>query len=240
MNEQIPIKVTTDSKVNHQDIKKALNLNKVISDAKTRASNSAKKASFWKILTVIFLLLSIGLAIKSFWYDQRNLPSYQNIIPGEAQAVFYIKISQLNQLAPTVIPGLEQNSDYYKWLNQKISQFLTDANIDAQSELVPSLKDETVFLVFPPTKTGGLSWAIIGQSNIVATGGNQTVFGKIEDGLRKNFGTNQLFYRQIKINSVYAFNKIDKPYYYSQVDNYLVVANNLDALEKIVDKIIGN
>jgi len=53
MNEQIPIKVTTDSKVNHQDIKKALNLNKVISDAKTRASNSAKKASFWKILTVV-------------------------------------------------------------------------------------------------------------------------------------------------------------------------------------------
>jgi len=180
------------------------------------------------------------LAIKSFWYDQRNLPSYQNIIPGEAQAVFYIKISQLNQLAPAVIPGLEQNSDYYKWLNQKISQFLTNANIDAQSELLPSLKDETVFLVFPPSNTGNLVWAIIGQSNLQSASSGQTVFGKIEDGLRKSFGTNQLLYRQVKINSVYAFNKIDKPYYYSQVDNYLIVANNLDALEKIVDKIIGN
>jgi len=66
------------------------------------------------------------------------------------------------------------------------------------------------------------------------------LFTKIEDGLRQNFGINELFYRQIKINSVYAFNKVDKPYYYSQVDNYLIIGNDLASLQNVIDKIIGN
>jgi hypothetical protein len=240
MNEKIPIKITTDANVNHQDIKKALNLNKILSDAKAMASGSAKKASFWKILTAVFLLLSIALAIKTFWLDQKSFSDYQDIIPSQTQAVFFIKISQIDQLAPSVIPGLEQNSDFYKWLKQRISQFLADSNIDARAELLPILKEEAAFMVFPQNNSGRLTWAIIAQSNLDQPAAGQTVFGKIEDGLKKNFGINQLLYRQIKINSVYAFNKIDNPYYYSQIDNYLIVGNDLDSLQKIIDKIIGN
>ena len=225
--------------MNHQDIKKALNLNKVFQDAKTQAMSSAKKASFWKILTAIFLLCSIALAIKAFWLDQRSFSDYQNIIPSQTQAVFFIKLSQIDRLAPAVIPGLEQNSDFYKWLKQRISQFLNDANVDAQTELMPILKEEAAFLIFPQNNPNRLTWAIIAQSNLNQNTASQTVFTKIEGGLRKNFGINELFYRQIKINSVYAFNKVDKPYYYSQVDNYLIVGNDLDSLEKIIDKIIG-
>jgi len=240
MSEKIPIKVSTDSQMNHQDIKKALNLNKVLSDAKNQVSGSAKKASFWKILTAVFVLFSAALAIKTFWLDQRSFSSYQNIIPSQAQAVFFIKLSQIDRLAPAVIPGLEQNSDFYRWLKQRISQFLTDSNIDAQAELMPSLKEEAAFLVFPQNGSNKLTWAIIAQSNLDQNTASNSVFAKIEGGLRKNFGINQLFYRQIKINSVYAFNKVDKPYYYSQIDNYLIVGNDLESMQEIIDKIIGN
>jgi len=240
MNEKIPIKVTNDAEVNHQDIKKALNLNKVLSDAKNQVSNSAKKASFWKILTAVFLLFSIALAIKTFWPDQRSFSEYRDIIPSQTQAIFFIKISQIDRLSITVIPGLEQNSDFYKWLKQRIEQFLADSNIDARAELLPSLKEETAFMVFPQNNSGRLNWAIIAQSKPDQPAAGQAVFSKIEDGLKKNFGISQLLYRQIKINSVYAFNKADRPYYYSQIDNYLIVGNDLDSLQKIIDKIIGN
>jgi len=239
MNDKIPVKITTDSKINHQDIKKALNLNKVISEARALALAPGKRATLWKILTAIFVLVSIAFAIKIFWLDQRFFSQYQNIIPEGTQAVFFIKIGELEQLAPAVIPGLEQNSEFYRWLKQRINQFLADSNINAQTELLPSLKEEAAFLVFDTNQSNKLNWAIIAQSNIGQNAGNQTVFAKIEQGLRKNFGINQLFYRQVKINSVYAFNKIDKPYYWSQIDNYLIVGNDLESLQKIIDKIIG-
>ncbi|OIO47818.1 MAG: hypothetical protein AUJ32_01960 [Parcubacteria group bacterium CG1_02_40_82] len=240
MNDKIPVKITTDSKINHQDIKKALNLNKVLSDAKALALAPARKAMPWKILTAIFALISIAFAIKIFWLDQRFFSQYQNIIPEGTQAVFFIKIGQIDQLAPAIIPGLEQNSDFYRWLKQRINQFLADSNINVQTELISSFKEEAAFLVFNPNQSNKLNWAIIAQSNIGQNAGDQTVFAKIEAGLRKNFGINQLFYRQVKINSVYAFNKIDKPYYWSQIDNYLIMGNDLESLQKIIDKIIGS
>ena len=215
-------------------------MNKVISEAKAHAVGSAKKASFWKTLTVILFLFSIVLIIKTFWLDQKPFSDYQNIIPSQTQAVFFIKISELGQLVPSVIPGLEQNSDFYKWLKQKISQFMADSDVDVQKELLPTLEEETAFLVFPENGSNKLVWAAIGQINLNQTVASQKVISKLEEGLKKNFGINQLFYRQVKINTVYAFNKIDKPYYYSQVDNYLIVGNDLGVLEKIIDEIIGN
>jgi len=63
---------------------------------------------------------------------------------------------------------------------------------------------------------------------------------KIEEELRKEFGINQSFYRQIKINSVYSFNQINKPYYWSQINDFVAISNESSSLQKIIDGIIGN
>jgi hypothetical protein len=233
----IPIKVRPATRISQHDIKKALNLNMVLSQA--QKVNTPKGRLFWLILALVFFMTSAVLALKIFWFDQKTFSQYQKIVPPDTQALILIKISQLNQTAPLLMPQFEQNNDYL-WLKQRIDQFLFEAQISAKNDFWPLLKDEVAFMILPLNSAEKPAWGLIVQTKTEQALQAQKIIGKVEDGLRKNFGLNQSFYRQIKINSVYSFDQIDKPYYWSQAKNFFVISNNLAGAQKMIDGIIDN
>lgn len=242
MNESdpnIPIKIKPIQRVPDSDIKKALNLNRVLSQA--QKFKRPKSRLIWLVLTLIFLTTSAVLAIKTFWLDQKTFFQYQKLIPQDSQTLVIIKISQLNEIAPLALPELNQNNNYL-WLEQRVSQFLSENQISAGRELWPLFKDEVAFLILPSNSSSAAkpAWGLLAQIKNAQDPQSQKIFNKIEQGLRKEFGINQSFYRQIKVNSVYSFNQINKPYYWSQINDYIAISNDLTGLQKMIDEIVSD
>ena len=71
-------------------------------------------------------------------------------------------------------------------------------------------------------------------------GKEEEVLTKIEKELKKDFNFSQFFYRQIKITNLKpVFVSNPGNYYYSQIQEYLIISNSESWLEKIIDRIIG-
>ncbi|MBI4709356.1 MAG: hypothetical protein HY764_04095 [Candidatus Portnoybacteria bacterium] len=232
---KIPVKINAPSKTSQQDIKKALNLNQVLSES---GQPKPPKNRLWRFLTLITTLVAAGLAIVLFWFNEQPFSRYQSIIPKETQAVAVIKTDKLQDLGSLILPDLENSSSFYRWLKSQVLQFLSDSNVSIDKDIAPLLEEELAILILPQ-ETAGVSWAAIAQTKPNETQ-NQLVFSKIEAGLRRNFGLNQTSYRQIKINSVYSLDQIDRPYYYCQIKNFIVISNSLNGVKAIIDRIINN
>jgi len=238
MSNEIPIKIKTESQISQQDIKKALNLNRVpMENAK---NNKQKTRRFWPILSLIFLLIALGLSAKLFFFNHQAFSGYQKIIPEDAKVAILLKLSQIESLGPTLAPELEQNSQLYRWLKDKIDQFLKDSGVSLQQDLVPIFNEDALFLMLPSASNNQANWAIVAQLKNTQDQQDKRVLTKIESGLRRDFSLNQIIYRQTTINSVYSFNQINQPYYYAQVNNFIIVGNNLVSFQQMVDRIIGN
>lgn len=232
MSIKIPIKIGDNSQVNHHDIKKALNLNQVLSQASSKMKNKGKP---WMILSLILTLALAALVFAFFWSAPKNFSLYQNLIPPETKITAFLKIDQLENISSLVLPELEKDSSFYRWLKERTLGFLRDSGVSGQ-EIASLLEKDIVFLVLPSEEN--LNWLIIGKLK-PASSEKQILFGKIEYGLRQDFGLDQSFYRQIKINSVYSFGKTDRPYYYAEVNNFIIIGNSLDSVRDLIGKIIG-
>lgn len=237
MPDQIPIKIKQASAANHQDIKKALNLNQVLSFAKN--SGRRKSSRIWIAVSIILFALSLALGAKIFLSAPKDYSQYQKAVPQNAKAVIFFKINELRDLAPTALPDLDRDDSFFHWLKDRVLKFLNDYDISTQDELLPYLNQDAAFFIPSSSSSKKPIWAIIGQVKLTPASQNPGVFDKIEQGLRQEFGLNELFYRQVKINSVYSFNQVQKAYYYSQVDNFILVSNDLFTLQEIIDEIVG-
>jgi len=237
MTKEISIKVKTPERQSHEDIKKALNLNEVL--AAPSKEDRPRKGKFWPIVAFILLLIILVLAGRLWAESRKNFLQFNNIIPSDAKAVFLVKLDQLREIAPSLLPEIEANSAFYQWAKDRISQFLVSAGISAQDEIIPLFKQDIALLALPSTN-GKTAWVLLAQQQPGQDRQENTLVAKIEEGLNKNFGTNELLYRQTKIKSVYSFKQIDKPYYYAQINGFTIISNELPAIQKIIDKIIGN
>lgn len=236
---QIPIKIKPNSETNQSDIKKALNLNQLLSaQAKLVAKNKNKfwlTFGFFLILTLILLALLANL----FWSKPWGFGVYQKLIPEQTQAAIFLKINELENLYPAIIPDEEQNSSFYQWLKNRILQFLADSDVSAENDLLPLFQEQAAFLILPPRSNQKLSWLILAETKPSQDLQKQLIFDKIEQELRKDFGLSQLSYRQVKINAVHSLNQLERRYFYAQINNFVTISNDQAALENLIDRIIG-
>ncbi len=237
MADNIPITVKPASQAKEQDIKNALNLNRVLAEA--REPKARKKSKIW-LLVLFLLLIILGLTGWLWWLSRQSFSDYQSIIPEQAEAIILLKTSQLADQAPQISSRLEKDSSLLRWLEDKISQFLADSGLSAPKDILPLFRDEIAFFVLPPTQNQKIAWLALSRTVSGQETQKQAVIGKIENGLRKNFGTDQTFYRQIKINSAYSFNQAQTLYYWAQINDFIAVSNDLASMQLMIDKIIGN
>jgi len=239
MDEKIPIKVKSDTQLPPHDIKKALNLSQLIDKAR-QAARPSKKGRVWMMLAIVFMA-ACALLVANFYYFQSPAPFslYQNLVPGETNALIILKVSDLNNLSPSFLPVFEQTPAYYYWLKDRINDFLNQANVSATNDLAPILEEEIAFLIMPPQNAKS-SWLIIAKQKVQTTGLSQPVFDRIESQLRHEFDADETFYRQIKLVSVHPVNDLQNLYYYAQIKNYILISNDLAGIQKTIDKLIGN
>ena len=237
-NNNIPIKIKNSEQANQQDIKKALNLNQVLADAK-EAKNSSK-SRFWPVVALILAIIALGLGARLFLFSQPNYSQYQKIIPSNVKAIILLNLSSLQDLAPVLSPELQDNSQYFRWLKDRIQLFLQDAGVSAQNDLLPTLTSQAAFMVLPSsTDNIPVAWVLAAQTKNISDQQDQRVFDKLQQELRRNFGVNQIVYRQTQINTVYSFNYTDRPYYWTRINSFILVGNELNSFQSVVDQIIG-
>ncbi len=220
-----------------QDIKKALNLNRVFSQT-NEPKTPKNKIKIWLIAVVLLIIISLGLAAKIWLDSQKSFSQYQNLIGPETKTAVVFKIDRLESIAGLAMIELKKDIDFYRWLKERITVFLADSQVSLQNDIIPFLQDEAFFLIIPSNKND-FTWVAGGKIKSNQAFQAQKAIEKIELGLRKNFGTNELLYRQTKINTVYSFSQINKPYYWSQIDGFILVSNNLPGIQTIIDKIIS-
>jgi len=236
---QIPIKIKSNSKTTQQEIKKALNLNQLLSAQAKSITKNRNKSWLNFSVGLILIMILIVLAANFFWSSSKSLSAYQKLTPKQAQAAIFFKIYELKNLYPAVIPNEEQNASFYQWLKNRILQFLADSGISAENDLLPLFQEQAAFFILPPDRNQKLSWLILAETKSNQDPKRQLVFNKIEQELKKDFGFNQTFYRQLKINIIYPLDQLERQYFYAQINNFVAVSNSQTTLENLIDRIIG-
>ncbi|MFH0852330.1 MAG: hypothetical protein V1845_01870 [bacterium] len=240
MTPQIPIKINTNAKQSQQDIKKALNLNQVISDHE-QAIRPKPKKRFWPILAALLFFIAAALAFKIFWLDRQNqFLQLSRLVPETSQASMVVRLADVASAAKPLAYQVGKG-EWYEWLSGRTIQFLKDSNISAQKDLLPLFNDQALVLLFAPVSgKNDVSWGLIAQIKQGQEPINQPLLVKMQDEIKNSFGLNQQLYRQIQINSAFSFKQMDRPYYWTQINNLVLISNSLPAMQKMVDKVISN
>jgi len=237
-DQNIQIRIKDDSQANQQDIKKALNLNQVLAQAKQ--PKNKKKLRLISVFLAILILILAGFMAGFFLFRPQGFSQYQKLIPEQAKAVIFLKTDQLKNLTPGIWSDFEQDSSYFQWLKDRISQFSADAQIIPENDIIPLFKEEVAFIVLSSASSANQkpNWAILAEIRQGQDSQKQITFEKVEQVLRRDFGLDELFYRQTKINQVYSLNQPEQAWYYTQVNNFIIVSGDLVSIQSLVDKII--
>ncbi|OGZ33436.1 MAG: hypothetical protein A2174_01230 [Candidatus Portnoybacteria bacterium RBG_13_41_18] len=229
-NETTSLRVNKKLKADQWDIENALNLNRQPAIQPTRFSRSR----IWLFLAGIFFLISCGLAAKIFLFEKILLGQFSDKIPPQAISASLIKLPDLTEGASGLGSLFRQNAAFSWWQDQ-IVQFLNLEGLSVQEDLLPALKDEAAFLIMP-ARNDHIVWAAIAQKENSQELAIQDVFGRIESGLQKRLGVSEQIYRQIEINSVFSLRQPERIYYWSQIDDFIIISNNFEAVKAIIDQ----
>lgn len=240
----IPIEVKQTGQASQRDIKQALNLNRVFS-VPAAPEKPKNKTKVWLSAVILLAMISAGLGVKIWLDSQKRFSQYQDLIGSEIKTAVFLKTDHLESIIGLAAAELKKDTGFFLWLKERITSFLAGSQISAADDLLPLFQDEAFFFVSPASPSQGGSSGV--DSFIWAAGGKiksdqnlqvQRVLEKIARALRQNFGVSELLYRQTKINSAYSFNQINRPYYWSQIDGFVLVSNNLEAMQGIIDRVI--
>ena len=92
-DQNIQIRIKDDSQANQQDIKKALNLNQVLAQAKQ--PKNKKKLRLISVFLAILILILAGFMAGFFLFRPQGFSQYQKLIPEQAKAVIFLKTDQI-------------------------------------------------------------------------------------------------------------------------------------------------
>lgn len=228
---KIPLKINISQNPNHHDIKKALNLSAPQPAAETKISG------FWMFSALILFCFSIILAGFLLLQNRQTAWEYADLIPQNYQVAAFLNLSSLPDLGAALIPGMEKDSAFFRWFKERAVKFMTDSGLKA-SQVVSLFEDRAIFTALPQEGTNSGSWVFLAKNKPGQSASRQNVLGKMELVLKKDFFLNELFYRQVEIKSAHSLANPDKPYFYAQADDYVLISNNQASLQNFLDKII--
>ncbi len=234
----IKIKIKTGQTASQKEIKEAINLSGALAQPKA----SQVKEKRW-LMPLLFSLLFISLAILTanfFIARTKNSSPLKEYFPEQAKVSILFKTQQAGNIGYLISSRLEKDYPFYQWLKARAGQILDEAGVSAAKDIAPLLKDEAALAILDSDEKQKLSWLLLTQIKPDKLAQKEIIFSKIEQVLKKNFGFNQLSYRQIRISRAYSLSQADESYFYAQINTFFVIGNSLEEIEKTIDRIIEN
>lgn len=196
--------------------------------------NLFKKSLGWIVLVLIGAILTYSA---NWFLNPSKKAPLTDIIPQEAiafglidQESFYSQILPFEQ-------SIQGQSSFYKWLSAKIEEKLNQNSLDFQKDIQPLFRKQLGIALFPPESEEPFPFIIILQKQAASVQINR-ILSQIEPELKKDFHLFHQIYRQVKIIILKPLSPSASNYYYSQIENYLVISNSTNWLEKTIDLII--
>jgi hypothetical protein len=184
------------------------------------------------------VLMVIILACLSYWF-LKPVPEIPlaKIIPQETVAFSLIDQKTLTSQILPFHRNLQKQSSFYQWLITAINQYLNQANLDFSKDIQPLFEKQLGLVLFPSNDQTAFPFVVFLRKEAPSAQINR-ILDQIEQVLKKDFHFSDQIYRQIKIISLKPLSSPSSVYYYSQIENYLLISNSIDQLKKTIDLII--
>lgn len=193
-------------------------------------------------LSIFLILLIIFLGLGWFFSARQGTP-FTDLIPPEAvvfsvidQAMLYQQTSPFSQL-------LKENNFYGQAAIANFSQYLNRAGLDFQKDIQPLFEKKIGFVLMPSNYETTMPFAFILEKNASA-GKISQILDSLQTNFKKDFNFSSRVYRQIEIMTLRpllpAAVQFPKAYAYAQIEDYLIISNSQEVLEKIIKSIIDN
>ena len=174
------------------------------------------------VIFVLIVVISVYLGNWLFSLSQKS-PSVR-LIPKENIALAII-----------------DKDSVFKWpfeqeLKPAIEKYLGQTNLEFQKDIQPLLKNQLALALFPAEEKQASPFIVVLQKNTSLAQFNQ-ILSRLEEEFKKDFNLSSESYRQANITNLKSLSS-DSNYYYSQIEDYLVIGNSLEWLKKTIDLII--
>ncbi len=186
---------------------------------KPELKQPSRRWLFWGIPGLIIVVLSISW----FFFSQEKMP-FADLAPEEA--VVFSLINQ-QELYPQV-------SSFNQSIINKFNDYFSQAQLNFQEDIQPLFKKQIAFILLPANNGTALPFVLLLEKN-----GSKAQMGrilsKIETKLKQDYNFSWQTYRQIEITVLKSISSPSSLYFYGQTDNYFIISNSQESLEKVID-----
>lgn len=199
---------------NHLDLRKVASLN--------------QKQPRRKRLFLVFLILVIFiLLIKILFFSPQEEVSLNRLIPQQAAILSLIQERALVE---------EINYPFNQETLNKFNGYLSQADLDWSQDILPLFKKPVAFASFPQSDASQF-FVLLFQLE-VSPDKIKAILKSLERVLKNDYQFSYQIYRQTKIVILKPLIPDSSLYYYSQIEDYLIISNSLEWIEKVIDLII--
>lgn len=190
--------------------------------------------SFFLIVIILFLI-----AGQLFFFPKKS--AFADLVPENAvvfclidQEVFYPQMAPFLQFlrennfyGPSAISAIDKLNDYF-------NQAQLDFGPDTQS----LFKKQMAFILLPAnSETPFFPFVLLFEKKASLAQISQ-VLDKIEPKLKQDYNFSSQIHRQIEITILKPLFSSSDSYLYGQIDNYFIISNCQESLEKMIDLVI--
>lgn len=190
-----------------------------------------------------FLFLVVIVLIVSLWFSSFQKMAFADLIPENAVAFGLINQQKLYPQISPFSQFLYENNFYGQKAINKLSEYFNQAGLDFKENIQPFFKKQSVFILMPANSETYFPFIVILEGKIPLNDFIQ-VLSRIEQELKKDYNSSSYIYRQIKTTILTplfsASSGLPNMYAYAQIENYFILSNSQESIEKIIDLIIEN
>ncbi len=192
----------------------------------------SKKWLFLGIPGLIIVVLLVSWLI----FSQEEMP-FAGLIPQEAVIFSLIDQTGFYQQTAPFSQFLKDSNFYGQSVIDKLSNYLTEANLNFAKDIQPLFKKEMAFILLPANQEVKFPFILILEKEVSGSKISQ-ILEKIEPKLKQDYNFSSQTYRQIRITILEPLTDSSN-YLYGQMENYFVISNCQNSLEKIINSIIN-
>ncbi len=185
----------------------------------------SRKGLFLIVLGGLSIIIILFYAVSFFFFKG----DFDKIIPQER--VIFSLIDQ-RSLYSQILPFKDNLS--------QIDEFFIQIGLDFEKDIQPLFKKQAGFALLPSDLEVSFPFVLILKKN-ESKNEIKEVLGKLETGLKENCNYSSKTYRQTEmgfIQPVQSLSSLTQSFVYALIEDYLIISNSQETVEKSIDKII--
>ncbi|MFH1460842.1 MAG: hypothetical protein ABIF84_00230 [Patescibacteria group bacterium] len=177
------------------------------------------------------MITTEALIITAIYFKQPSSP-YLKLFPSGLIATSYFNHSQISSLFKS-LKEQGYNLSLFNWTESEVKDLLAKAKIES-AETILSLFQDQAALVLLPASGQHLNWMVFASIKVSGDQFNEAK-SKTERAVKQNFNITNENYRQIQITKIQNLDQGPTSLYYTKVNDYFMVTNDLDYLKEAID-----